>query len=38
VLVDALDFPIPLVEVEPGVHALELFHGPTLAFKTSARA
>ncbi|MGB7219448.1 MAG: threonine synthase [Vicinamibacterales bacterium] len=33
VLVDALDFPIPLVEVEPGVLALELFHGPTLAFK-----
>src|SRR5205823_6022684 len=33
VLVDALDFPIPLVEVEPGIHALELFHGPTLAFK-----
>lgn len=30
---DALDFPIPLVEVEPGIHALELFHGPTLAFK-----
>ena len=30
---DALTFPIPLVEVEPGVHALELFHGPTLAFK-----
>jgi threonine synthase len=30
---DALDFPIPLVEVEPGVYALELFHGPTLAFK-----
>ena len=30
---DALNFPIPLVEVEPGVHALELFHGPTLAFK-----
>src|SRR5262245_2747915 len=30
---DALDFPIPLVEVERGVHALELFHGPTLAFK-----
>lgn len=29
----ALDFPLPLVEVEPGVHALELFHGPTLAFK-----
>ncbi len=30
---DALDFPIPLVEIEPGVFALELFHGPTLAFK-----
>jgi threonine synthase len=30
---DALNFPIPLREVEPGVHALELFHGPTLAFK-----
>ena len=33
VVVDALNFPIPLVEVEPGIHALELFHGPTLAFK-----
>jgi threonine synthase len=30
---DALTFPIPLVEVEPGIFALELFHGPTLAFK-----
>jgi len=30
---DALNFPIPLKEIEPGVHALELFHGPTLAFK-----
>jgi threonine synthase len=29
----ALNFPIPLVEVEPGIFALELFHGPTLAFK-----
>jgi threonine synthase len=29
----ALDFQIPLVEVEPGTFALELFHGPTLAFK-----
>jgi threonine synthase len=27
------ELPIPLREVEPGVHALELFHGPTLAFK-----
>jgi threonine synthase len=30
---EALDFPIPLVEIEPGIFALELFHGPTLAFK-----
>ncbi len=30
---EALSFPIPLVEVEPGIYALELFHGPTLAFK-----
>jgi threonine synthase len=30
---EALAFQIPLVEVEPGVYALELFHGPTLAFK-----
>ena len=33
VVVDALNFAIPLVEVEPGIYALELFHGPTLAFK-----
>ena len=32
-VVDALNFPIPLVEVEPGIYSLELFHGPTLAFK-----
>jgi threonine synthase len=30
---DALDFPIPLVQVTDRVWALELFHGPTLAFK-----
>ena len=30
---DALNFPVPLVPVEPNVYALELFHGPTLAFK-----
>jgi threonine synthase len=30
---DALNFPVPLVAVEPNVYALELFHGPTLAFK-----
>jgi len=29
----ALDFPVPLVEVRRGLFALELFHGPTLAFK-----
>src|SRR5262249_36478440 len=33
VVVEALNFPIPLVEVEPGIYSLELFHGPTLAFK-----
>ena len=33
---EGLNFPIPLVEVEPGVHVLELFHGPTLAFKDVA--
>jgi threonine synthase len=26
----------PLVEIEPGVHVVELFHGPTLAFKDVA--
>jgi threonine synthase len=30
---DALPFPIPLVEIESATYALELFHGPTLAFK-----
>lgn len=30
---DALDFPVPLAEVGEGSRALELFHGPTLAFK-----
>jgi threonine synthase len=27
---------VPLVEVEPGLHLMELFHGPTLAFKDLA--
>ncbi len=35
-LEDALDFPIPLAPIEPGIHCLELFHGPTLAFKDVA--
>lgn len=30
---DALDFPIPLVQVAERAWALELFHGPTRAFK-----
>jgi len=30
---DALDFPIPLVQVTDNIWVLELFHGPTLAFK-----
>jgi threonine synthase len=30
---DALDFPVPLVQVSDRTWALELFHGPTLAFK-----
>jgi threonine synthase len=33
VIVEALNFPIPLVEVQPGIFSLELFHGPTFAFK-----
>jgi len=33
VIVEALNFEIPLVEIQPGIHALELFHGPTFAFK-----
>lgn len=30
---DTLSFDIPLVEIKKSVYALELFHGPTLAFK-----
>lgn len=30
---NAFTFPAPVVKVEDGVYALELFHGPTLAFK-----
>ncbi|KYN81724.1 threonine synthase [Vibrio cidicii] len=29
----AFQFPAPIAQVKPGVYALELFHGPTLAFK-----
>jgi threonine synthase len=30
---DALNFDTPVVQVSEGIYALELFHGPTLAFK-----
>ncbi len=30
---NSLHFPMPLVQVEEGIYSLELFHGPTLAFK-----
>ena len=30
---DALNFPVPAIELQPGRFVLELFHGPTLAFK-----
>jgi threonine synthase len=33
ILNDALTFPVPLVKVTEGVSILELFHGPSLAFK-----
>lgn len=33
IVTDTLNFEIPLVEVEEGVYVLELFHGPTFAFK-----
>lgn len=33
IVTEAIDFPFPLVEVSQGIYALELFHGPTLAFK-----
>jgi threonine synthase len=33
---DALDFPVPLVALDDDTFLLELFHGPTLAFKDVA--
>jgi len=33
IMKEALNFEIPLVEVEKNTYSLELFHGPTLAFK-----
>jgi len=29
----SVDFPFPVVEIVSGIYALELFHGPSLAFK-----
>jgi len=33
IIASVLDFPFPVVELEKNVATLELFHGPTLAFK-----
>ena len=33
VVSEAINFPVRLVSLSPGLHILELFHGPTLAFK-----
>lgn len=33
ILDEALSFDLPIVEVEKNIYSLELFHGPTLAFK-----
>ena len=33
IVYDTLSFETPVVEVEPGIYSLELYHGPTLAFK-----
>lgn len=33
VIADVLDFDFPVVEIEKSVASLELFHGPTMAFK-----
>ena len=33
IVTESLSFPVPLVEIDEGVHCLELFWGPTLAFK-----
>ena len=33
IIAETLCFDFPLVEVEKGIYSLELFHGPTMAFK-----
>ncbi|HET7258785.1 MAG TPA: threonine synthase [Candidatus Acidoferrum sp.] len=33
IVAEAINFPVKLVPLSPSLHVLELFHGPTLAFK-----
>lgn len=33
IITDVLQFDFPLIEVEKDIYSLELFHGPTMAFK-----
>ncbi|MEJ7911944.1 MAG: threonine synthase [Chitinophagaceae bacterium] len=33
IVAETVDFPFPLVHITDNIHALELYHGPTLAFK-----
>ena len=33
IVAESINFPVKLVSLSPGLHVLELFHGPTLAFK-----
>ena len=33
IVTDTLNFDIPVKEIEEGIYVLELFHGPTFAFK-----
>jgi threonine synthase len=33
IITEALNFEVPLVQIHNNIHCLELFHGPTLAFK-----
>ncbi|KIQ22162.1 threonine synthase [Flavobacterium sp. MEB061] len=33
IIAETLSFDFPIVEVEKGIYSLELFHGPTMAFK-----
>ncbi len=36
IVVEAFNFPVPIIELDKNVHVMELFHGPTLAFKDFA--